>query len=1056
VSPPNDGPRGTSSFSRGTGSHSREEAAPEQEGAQFTHKGKPDLEGPWSVDALTQILKKLEGARTVAYFLVSDGLSEKCIFFPAGGLRVTSIGARRGRALVDAIRAQPGYESKWEPAMAAAVSDQGKRGSLETLDDGPLRDAMKVASREVVRDELLDLLCWNGARFEFRLTNPPPAIFAPDLEAVKLSLGVRKLLEEVGEATKTWRRLAAKLGDPSKTMLTLRGKPPARTPGLRGAYSYLSRSEGRRAVLDEVLVAGRRAGALDPLAMAQELLDEAGKDALLLEVTPRPLSPEYRMERAKRRTGDLEAALAKLIDKLAAHRRLAEEYGELGEQEKAIQNWRVVGEELREREDYEGAVEVYKNVLDVSPMAFFAREELAGLFKKLKRGPEAVGQLLRLARDLARFKLFNRAQDPLRQAVQAQPDDPDLRRFLIDSLEANGDQDLADEEWNKLAQLYDGLGKMEEALACYQQVYERNPNHEKAKAALYAAGKPKTPVFGLLVLGIAMFLLFAGSGFVYLRFKTLSAFQAAREDALASAHLGQYEDARQVLVDFRALHDYSIERIDSVISVIDELESAEAAQALERGRSHEQEGRKLRALEQYEAIAKGYPKTKAAEEAKGLAGRIEAEVESAEASARKVETLIEDEKYAEAFKSGQALLKTHGWAPAVAALELPVQVDTRPSGATVRVDGKAVPGQTPLVLRRSWKEPFEVTVSLQGHEDASRKLHLQLPEAKSALTLVLPRHVRWSRTTGGPILAPPAVQGAKILTVSSDQTLYAYERSGRLVWRYPQGQSQDRLQILSGVRDAPLATPRAVFVVERRALRILSFTKGTLVKTVELPDRARAVGIQGDYAVVASPREVAAYDATGARIWRVGLPGVLVEASLDATKGRVLATTRSSQLCVIDAKAGKLFKPFQLESRPLTGPQGATGGAVYAREGKVLQLSWSKSLWTAELPGEATRELLVAKGRVFVACGKKLAAYSLEKGERLWAKVFTSPLGAPRYGEGNVYVATEEGQLWALESASGDVHWEFPARAKVWAAPAPNEDLIFLGGGDSKLYAIPN
>jgi len=181
VSPPNEQPRGTSSFSRGTGSYSREEAAGPQEGAEFTHKGKPDLAGPWSVDALTQILKKLEGARTVAYFLVSDGLSEKCIFFPAGGLRVTSIGARRGRSLIDAIRAQPGYEKKWEPAMAAAVSDQGKRGSLETLADGPLREAMKAASREVVRDELLDLLCWNGASFEFRLTNPPPAIFARPL-----------------------------------------------------------------------------------------------------------------------------------------------------------------------------------------------------------------------------------------------------------------------------------------------------------------------------------------------------------------------------------------------------------------------------------------------------------------------------------------------------------------------------------------------------------------------------------------------------------------------------------------------------------------------------------------------------------------------------------------------------------------------------------------------------------------------------------------------------------------------------------------------------------
>jgi len=1047
VSPPSE----TGSVGRGTGQFSREEAA----GPAFTHKGKPDLSGPWSLDALLQILKQLEGARTVAYFLVSDGLSEKCIFFPAGGLRVTSIGARRGRSLVDAIRAQPTYERKWEAALKAARGESSGSGTLESVSEGPLREAMKAASREVVRDELLDLLYWSGAQFEFRLTNPPPAIFAPDLEAVKLSLGVRTLLEEIREEAKTWRRLATKLGDPSKTQITLRGKPPATSPGLRGAFSYLSRAERKCAVLDEVLTAGRRAGAPDGLQLAQELVDQSVKGAVLLEVTPKALGPDYKLKRAKRRTDQIEDALAKLIDKLAAHRRLAQEYGELGDQDKAVENWRVVGEELREREDFEGAIEVYQNVLSVSPMAFFAREELAGLFKRLKRGPEAVGQWLRLARDLAKFRLFNRAQAPLREAIQEQPDDPNLRRYLIDSLEANGDQEAADQEWDRLAQLYEGLGQLDEALACYQQVAERNPNHEKAQGALQAAARPRTPVLGLLVLGLAMFLLFAGSGFVYLRFQTLTAFQAAREKALAAAHLGEYQGARQALIDFRTVHDYSPERVDSVLSVIDELEAAEAAQALERGRAHERAGRKGRALELYRKIAEGYPKTPAGAEAVTLASVIEAELDSAEARVGQIQTLIGEKSYDEAFTRGRNLIKTHGWAPVVKALELPLRVETRPSGATVSVGEEELPGRTPLVLLRSWTEPFEVRTSLQGHEDSTQNVDLQQVDPDAVLKLVLPRRVRWSRTTGGPILAPPTVVGAKVLTVSSDQTLYAYARGGRLLWRYPQGQSPDRLQILSGVRSAPLATPQAVFVVERRALRVLSFAKGTLTKAVEVAEGTRAVGIHGDHAVLASPREVAAYDAKGERVWRVGLPGVLVGASLDLAKGRVLVTTRDNKLCVIDAKAGKLFRPFALSSRPRTSPQAATGGAVYAREGKVLELSWKKSVWTAQLPAEATRDPLVRGGQVYVACGSELVAYRVDTGKKLWSKSFGSPLGEARFGEGRVYVATRSGQLWALK-ATGEVDWEFPARAQVWAAPAPNDDLIFLGGGDSKLYAIPN
>lgn len=1037
-------------FTRGTSQFSREELKA-GEGAKFTHKGKPDLSGPWSVDALTQILKKLEGARTVAYFLVSDGLSEKCIFFPAGGLRVTSIGARRGRSLVDTIRAQPGFDPGWEKALQAAHGE----GSLEAL-DGPLREAMKAASREVVRDELLDLLVWHGANFEFRLTNPPPAIFAPDLEAVKLSLGVRTLLEEVREAAKTWRRLAAKLGDPTRTLLTLRGKPPATSPGLRGAFACLSRSPGKRATLDEVLVAGRRAGARDPLEFSQELLDVTEKEALLIEVTPRPLDENYRKLRAQRRTDGLEASLKLLIDKLSAHRRLAEEYGELGNQDKAVENWRVVGDELREREDYEGAIEVYQNVLDVSPMAFFAREELAALFKRLKRGPEAVSQWLRLARDLAKFRLFNRAQDPLRLAIKEQPEDPNLRRYLIDSLEANGDQPEADEEWNKLAQLYEGMGRMDEALACYQQVYERNPNSEAARDAVHAAGKPKTPVLGLLVLGLAMFLLFAGSGFVYLRFQTLTAFQTAREQALASAHLGKYPEARKTLIDFRAVHDYSPERVESVISVINELESAEAAQALERGKGHAKAGRKGKALKLYQGIAKTYPETSAGGEAKSLAGEITAEIDSAGLRVREIEALTKEQKFAEAFKLGRALIKTHGWAPPVVPLKLPLEVKSRPAGATVTVNDEAVTGQTPLVLMQAWQKPFELRLSAQGHEDASLVCDLQAAETTPSLSLVLPRRVRWTRTTGGPILAPPTVEGGKILTVSSDQTLYAYERGGRLKWRYPQGQSADRLQILSGVRAAPLATPQAVFVVERQTLRVLSFREGALVKAIEIPAGSQPVGIHAGHAIVASPRAIVAYDVKGAQVWKVALPALLVGASLDPIKGRVLVTTRSNQLCVIDANAGKLFRPFTLESRPLAAPRAATGGAVYAREGKILELRWKNVLWKTTLPAEATRAPLVRGELVYVACGNQLLAYSLGKGEERWAKSFATPLGELRFGEGNVYVATKAGQLWAIKGVSGEVRWEFPARGEVWAAPAPSEDLIFLGGGDAKLYAIPN
>ena len=1021
--------------------------------AHFEQQGQPDLAGAWTIDAFQQVLKKLDGARTVAYFLVSDGLSEKCVFFPAGGLRVTSIGARSGRSVSDAIRARPDFQKSWEQALAEAKGDTER--SLEDVASGELREAMKSSSRDVIRDELLDLLVWEGAEFEFRLTNPPPAIFAPGMEAAKLSLGVRPLLEEVGKQVLEWRRLAAKLGSPARTQVTLVGRPPATTPGLRGAFGLLARAPEQRAALDEVLIAGRRAGAPDPLALAAELLAASESGALELVIAPPPLDGEARRRRAKQRVDGLEEALQKLINKLAAHRRLATEYGELGDQDRAVENLRVVGEELRRREDLEGAAGIYQQILEFSPQAFFAREELAALFVKLKRAPDAIAQWLRLAKDLAKFKLFNRAQKPLREAVKARPDDPELRRYLIESLEASGDEAGAAQEWGQLAQLYEAQGDSQAALACYQQVAKRDPGNDLARQALGIAARARAPLAGLFAVLLALAGLLGASSYVYQRFQTLQAFAAARDAARQEAFLGKFAAARTRMSEFSAAHDYPPERVEAVLTVISDLEEAEASQALRRAQSAEEAKRQGEALAQYEAIARAYPATKASQGAQERAAALREEVREAEVQVAEVARLADAGQSAEAFAKGQAAIKTLSWTPAVQALELPILVETQPAGARVQLGGETLEGRTPLVVRRPWAKPFRLSFGLSGHQEVSLEVDLQAKTAQPSYRVVLPRQTRWIRVTGGPILAGPAVAAGVVVTVSSDQTLYAYDRSGRLRWRYPQGELPQRLQVLSGVRYAPLLTPRAVFVVERRGLRILASEDGKLVGEVALPRDARPLGIAGELAIFGGLREVVAVDAQGQARWRVELSGRLVGASVDGPKGRVLVTTLT-HLVVIEAESGKQFRPFDLAGAPRTAPVAAPGGVVLAREGQRAELVWDEVRWSTPLPREASADPLVFGDLAFLACGDTLVALGLADGKPRWNRAFTGTLGQPVVSEGRIYVATSEGELWALDCAEGKVRWELPGAGPLSAPPAIDDDLIFLGSGDFKLYAIPD
>lgn len=1036
-----------------TQAHQRPEGEASGE-ARFEQQGRPDLSGPWTLDAFQQVLKKLEGARTVAYFLVSDGLSEKCVFFPAGGLRVTSIGARAGRSVPQVIRARPDFQPGWEKALAEAQGDSER--ALEDLASGELREAMKESAREVIRDELLDLLVWEGADFEFRLTNPPPAIFAPGMEAAKLSLGVRALLEEVGKQAGEWRRLSAKLGGTSRTQVTLVGRPPAKTPGLRGAYACLAKSPDQRATLDEVLIAGRRGGAADALALAGELLAQGEVGALQIDVAPPPLPREARRRQAQQRVDALEAALDKLINQLAARRRLAAEYGELGDQDRAVENLRVVGEELRRREDLEGALGVYQQILGFSPQAFFAREELAALFTKLKRGPEAIAQWLRLAKDLAKFRLFNRAQRPLREAIKGRPDDPDLRRYLIESLEASGDEAGAAQEWGQLAQLYQGQGQADAALACYQQLALKDPRNEAAQKALGAASKGRVSLGGVLLILLLLGGLLGGAGYVYLRFQTLQAFQAAREAARKDAFLGKFAEARGRMTEFRAGHDYPPERVDAVLQVIGELEEAEAGQALRQAQGREARGRQDEALSLYKAIEGGYPETKASAAAQARAEALGAEVRRAELEASEVNRLAEAGEVGAAFAKGRALIKALPWTPAARALELPVRVETQPEGARVQVGGETLEGRTPLVVRHAWGEPFTVSVSAAGHQQVSLELDLQAEGAEGLCRLVLPREVRWRRVTGGPIVAAPSVSGGVVVTVSSDQTLYAYDRGGRLRWRYPQGELPQRLEILSGVRSAPLVSTRAVFVSERQGVRVLSAEDGALVGLVGLETESRPLGLAGELAIFASAREVLALDAQGQERWRRELPGRLAGGSVDAAKGRVLVTTTSAQLLVMEAESGKLFRPMALGGRPRTAPVAVSGGALVAREGALLELVWDQVRWSVALPREASADPVTEGELAFLACGDTLVAFALADGQERWRRVFKGSLGQPVVAEGRVYVGTSEGELWALGCAEGKVRWELPGTGPLLAPPVIDEDLIFLGSGDFKLYAIPD
>lgn len=56
--------------------------------------------------------------------------------------------------------------------------------------------------------------------------------------------------------------------------------------------------------------------------------------------------------------------------------------------------------------------------------------------------------------------------------------------------------------------------------------------------------------------------------------------------------------------------------------------------------------------------------------------------------------------------------------------------------------------------------------------------------------------------------------------------------------------------------------------------------------------------------------------------------------------------------------------------------------------------------------------------------------------------------------EGKLYIGSVGGIIYNLNAETGDLIWEFETGEQLWATPAINDDILYIGSFDKKLYAI--
>lgn len=120
---------------------------------------------------------------------------------------------------------------------------------------------------------------------------------------------------------------------------------------------------------------------------------------------------------------------------------------------------------------------------------------------------------------------------------------------------------------------------------------------------------------------------------------------------------------------------------------------------------------------------------------------------------------------------------------------------------------------------------------------------------------------------------------------------------------------------------------------------------------------------------------------------------------------------------------------------------------------------WAKADETQGVPFKplelASPDADPATGRVFVATSDgRVHAYD-KHGQQLWDYDGHGPFFAgPAFDRGEVFVATSEGKLVALEAATGKWLWEYTAGDALVTVPRVSESLVLVMGASETLYAV--
>jgi outer membrane protein assembly factor BamB len=150
---------------------------------------------------------------------------------------------------------------------------------------------------------------------------------------------------------------------------------------------------------------------------------------------------------------------------------------------------------------------------------------------------------------------------------------------------------------------------------------------------------------------------------------------------------------------------------------------------------------------------------------------------------------------------------------------------------------------------------------------------------------------------------------------------------------------------------------------------------------------------------------------------------------------------------------------------------GSDDGNLYAVEAQTGDLKWKFST-----QGLVRSRPALSAGLVFIASDDgNLYAVDTQSAKQVWRidignfseseprenpgtvpdpTAFDYLQSSPVLFEGQIYIGSADGQVYALEAASGDINWKFKTGQKVRASPVADNGTVYIGSWDGTVYAL--